>query len=109
MTFSTSQRHRIRTHSHTTRTTDDDNTRHAASSNHPTRDHPFAVQAQPLDLDTEPDIIIQHRDGGVAPDEPPPYLDGLQAPPPSSIPLRDTFSEADNPDPTVIAASNPEI
>lgn len=74
ITSNITQPHRVRTHSHATRSADDEGARNTATSDHPTRGLPFAVQTQHLDPDTEPDIIIQHRDGG---DLPPPYLDRL--------------------------------
>lgn len=83
MLFNAGQRQRAGIHPHATLPTDENST--------PIRG-PLAVEAQPLDPDTEPDIIIQHRDGGVAQDLPPPYLDQSQTSPPSSQPPRDTLS-----------------
>jgi hypothetical protein len=35
----------------------------------------FTSETQPLSPESEPDVIIQHRDGGVVQEIPPPYLD----------------------------------
>jgi hypothetical protein len=69
-----------------------DEARNAIASDPHIRISPFAVQTQHLDPDTEPDIIIQHRDAG---DLPPPYLDQLQSPL-RDIPRGDVVADAVN-------------
>ena len=44
----------------------------------------------PLDVDIQPDIIIQHRDGGIVQELPPPYADRSGQRAPSPIPPPDT-------------------
>jgi hypothetical protein len=42
----------------------------------PILNRPYSTDNRlPIDVDVEPDIIIQHRDGGVVQELPPPYLD----------------------------------
>ena len=53
------------------------------SQNHTSLPSPSSgSQNQSIDPDAEPDIIIQHRDGGVVQELPPPYLDRSRGRPP---------------------------
>jgi hypothetical protein len=61
-----------------TRSTDDDKILRTPSSNPSIPDQPPTAGVQSLESDTEPDIIIQHRNGGVVQELPPPYLDRSQ-------------------------------
>jgi hypothetical protein len=76
--FDNNGRH-VKTRTRSTRSTDDRRagSSHPSSSNPsvPLPGRPFTAGSQPLDPDTEPDIIIQHRDGGTIQELPPPYLD----------------------------------
>jgi hypothetical protein len=67
----------------------DDNIRRASPSpgagsrsRTPVPNRPYS--AGPIDPDAEPDIIIQHRDGGIVQELPPPYLDHRDRRPPEN-------------------------
>lgn len=104
LVFDTNGRHaKTRARSRSARSTDG-SVRRAGSANAsshpipPLPNRPFTAGSQPLDPDTEPDIIIQHRDGGIVQELPPPYLDhrdsdrdrrpSQPSPPPPPSPLQ---------------------
>jgi len=78
------------------RSSRDDNIRRAAASlapssssslsQVPTPSQPYSTNSgQPtIDPDTEPDIIIQHRDGGIVQELPPPYMARYRDRPPTN-------------------------
>ncbi|KIM87767.1 hypothetical protein PILCRDRAFT_814482 [Piloderma croceum F 1598] len=55
--------------------------------------YPVENQGQ-IDPDVEPDIIIQHRDGGVVQELPPPYLDRYRDRPPPTPPDNSDVTES---------------
>jgi hypothetical protein len=57
----------------------EDNLSDAAGSRNHISTRPFTSETQPLSPESEPDITIQHRDGGVVQELPPPYLDRSQS------------------------------
>lgn len=73
-----------KTHAPTTPSIHDDNILPVPSSNNNIPGHSPNAGVQPLNSDTQPDIIIQHRSGGVVQELPPPYLDRSQKPLPDS-------------------------
>lgn len=61
-----------------TRSNDNDDMLQTRSPSHNLSAQPHIAEAQPVEHNTEPDIIIQHRSGGIVQELPPPYLNRLQ-------------------------------
>lgn len=75
-----------------THSNDNDDMLQTRSSNHNLSAQPHIAEAQLVEHNTEPDVIIQHRSGGVVQELPPPYLDRLrkQLPPDPSTSSSET-------------------
>jgi hypothetical protein len=61
-----------------THSNDNDDMLQTRSSNQNLSAQPHIAEAQLVEHNTEPDVIIQHRSGGVVQELPPPYLDRLR-------------------------------